>query len=173
MKAKIYCLFAPPKTSRNSPLPISRSAKPDSPCSKLLAGSRATTAIVTLCEWNLQQLKWKNVFDRDFNTWREEWRAAFDVSAVTSRFSAEYETHFRAVEASVKGFEPSQNASDGERQELEEQRNAWTQKLFNRLLFVAFVQKKGWMTPPPTAGEGRSYLESLWLDYKGAPRRTG
>ncbi|MBV9470508.1 MAG: hypothetical protein JO316_25830 [Abitibacteriaceae bacterium] len=127
--------------------------------------TRGDAHLRTLCEFNLERLRWHDAFEADANKWRDAWRSAFDVSAVTSRFFTQYEERFRAVETKVKGFEPPHGATQAVKDEWEEKRNAWTQKLFNRLLFVAFLQKKGWMTPPATAPNGRNYLESLWHDY--------
>lgn len=118
---------------------------------------RGDAHVRTLCEHNFPQLKWRDSFENDADEWRKTWRSAFDVSVVTQKFFDEYEAHFRKVETSVAGF-----ANDDAGKKA---RNAWTQKLFNRLLFIAFVQKKGWMTPPSTSPQGHNYLEHLWFEY--------
>ncbi|MBE2236208.1 MAG: Eco57I restriction-modification methylase domain-containing protein, partial [Caldilineaceae bacterium] len=71
--------------------------------------------------------------------------AAFDVEAVTRDFFATYRTVFEQVETLVTGLR-------GEEERL------FTQRLFNRLLFLIFLERKGWLT-----FEGRSdYLRALW-----------
>jgi len=56
---------------------------------------------------------------------------AFDGEAVTKRFFEEYARVFARVEGLIAGFD------DPERKRL------FTQRLFNRLMFIAFIQKKG------------------------------
>jgi len=74
----------------------------------------------------------------------------FDVEAVTDKFFAEYRRVFEAVEGQISGI------PDKDTQRL------FTQKLFNRLMFIAFIQKKGWLK----FGESIDYLNALWQDYK-------
>lgn len=79
---------------------------------------------------------------------------AFDVEAVTKRFFIEYQKVFEAAMAAMRDALP---ALDG--------RKLFCQRLFNRLLFLRFVEKKGWMRlhpgdPPP------DYLRTLWREYR-------
>jgi type I restriction-modification system DNA methylase subunit len=79
---------------------------------------------------------------------------AFDVQPVTNEFYREYDRVFKRVEAEIQGFGSSE--SEQERKRL------FTQRLFNRLMFLAFIQKKGWLK-----FDGQTdYLEALWKDYK-------
>ena len=78
---------------------------------------------------------------------------AFDVEPVTRDFFSEYKRIFEAVEAVVTGFADS---DDGR-----EQRRLFAQTLFNRLMFVYFLSRKGWLT---FNGEA-DYLNALWFDY--------
>jgi hypothetical protein len=71
---------------------------------------------------------------------------AFDVEPVTKEFFQEYGGIFDEVEAAIKGIR------DAERKHL------FTQRLFNRLMFIAFVQKKGWLK----FGANTDYLTALW-----------
>ena len=74
---------------------------------------------------------------------------AFDVEAVTREFFREYRRVFEAVETSVTGIEGKEHV------------RFFVQRLFNRLMFVAFVEKKGWMHL-----NGRTdYLSALWETY--------
>ena len=79
---------------------------------------------------------------------------AFDVGPVTREFFAEYKRIFDAAEASVSGF---QDTDEGR-----EERRSFVQTLFNRLMFVYFLQRKGWLT---FKGD-KDYLNALWRDYQ-------
>ena len=72
--------------------------------------------------------------------------AAFDVEAVTKQFFATYRQCFDGVESQLTGI------SDARARRL------FTQKLFNRLMFIVFLERKGWLTyqGQPT------YLRALW-----------
>ena len=74
---------------------------------------------------------------------------AFDVEPITKEFFHEYARIFEQVEGQIEGIE------DTERKRL------FTQRLFNRLMFIAFIQKKGWLK----FGSDSDYLDSLWRDY--------
>jgi TaqI-like C-terminal specificity domain/Eco57I restriction-modification methylase len=83
---------------------------------------------------------------------------AFDVEKVTNRFFSEYKLVFESVEGSIEGIKD------------DEQKRLFTQKLFNRLMFIAFVQKKGWLE---FNGSG-DYFKALWQDYqKESPNPLG
>ncbi len=75
---------------------------------------------------------------------------AFDVEKVTDRFFNEYKLVFESVEGSIEGIKDA------------EQKRLFTQKLFNRLMFIAFVQKKGWLE----FNGSDDYFKALWQDYK-------
>jgi type I restriction-modification system DNA methylase subunit len=75
---------------------------------------------------------------------------AFDVEPVTKEFFQEYARIFDGVEGAVKGIR------DAERKRL------FVQRLFNRLMFVAFIQKKGWLT----FNGSKDYLTTLWRAYQ-------
>ena len=79
---------------------------------------------------------------------------AFNVESVTKEFFAEYKKIFEAAEASVSGF--------GAGEEEQENRRLFVQTLFNRLMFVYFLQHKGWLS---FKGE-RGYFNALWNDYQ-------
>ena len=76
---------------------------------------------------------------------------AFDVEPVTREFFREYRRVFNLVEQSVTGF-----GKEGE------SKRRFVQTLFNRLMFIYFLSRKGWLT-----FEGdREYLSALWSDYR-------
>ena len=78
---------------------------------------------------------------------------AFDVEPVTKAFFAEYKKIFEAAEESVSGF--------GDDKEEKDAKRLFVQTLFNRLMFVYFLQRKGWLS---FQGE-KDYLNALWDDY--------
>jgi hypothetical protein len=76
---------------------------------------------------------------------QERHDVAFDVEAVTDAFYQDYRRIFEATEGQITGL-------DGEDLRL------FTQRLFNRLLFIAFIERKGWLHY-----QGRTdYLAALW-----------
>ena len=83
---------------------------------------------------------------------------AFDVEPVTKRFFAEYKRVFDRVEQRVTGFAAGED----------EERRLFVQTLFNRLMFVYFLQRKGWLD---FRGD-RDYLKALWNDYRQNRRET-
>ena len=78
---------------------------------------------------------------------------AFDAEPVTREFFGEYKRIFEETVASVAGF------SDTDLEQ--ENRRSFVQTLFNRLMFVYFLSRKGWLT---FSGDA-DYLNALWLDY--------
>src|SRR5205823_6447345 len=107
---------------------------------------RGDTHIRTLCEFNLPALGYP---DDPGNTeaWLQQWRAAFDIETVTDRFFAEYRQVFENLERAA-----NQSIPDTESCRL------YTQRLLNRLMFLYFIQKKGWLS-----FEGnKDYLRALF-----------
>jgi len=77
---------------------------------------------------------------------------AFDVEPVTKAFYETYEVVFKYVEAAIRGISG------------ENRKRLFTQRLFNRLMFIAFIQKKGWLQFG--GNKNQDYLNALWSDYK-------
>jgi len=75
---------------------------------------------------------------------------AFDVEPVTKEFFKEYGRIFDEVEESVRGLR------DKDRKHL------FVQRLFNRIMFIAFIQKKGWLKLHGDI----DYLNALWRAYQ-------
>lgn len=101
--------------------------------------------ILTLCEHNLPALRFPDR-PEDSEGWRRAWAAAFDVEPVTCAFYRRYREIFEEFEARVVGIADA------------DARRLWTQRLFNRLMFIAFIQKKDWL-----CFEGRAdYLAALF-----------
>ncbi len=74
---------------------------------------------------------------------------AFDVEAVTREFFKAYREIFEGVEERIEGFDDPGS------------KRLFTQRLFNRLMFIAFVQKKGWLKFDLQT----NYLSALWKAY--------
>ncbi|HET7270325.1 MAG TPA: DNA methyltransferase, partial [Rubrobacter sp.] len=77
---------------------------------------------------------------------------AFAVEPVTNEFFREYARVFARVETLVEGIAG----------EATERKRLFTQRLFNRLMFIAFIQKKGWLRFDGDA----NYLPALWRSYR-------
>ncbi|MCC5627685.1 Eco57I restriction-modification methylase domain-containing protein [Nostoc sphaeroides CHAB 2801] len=90
--------------------------------------------------------KHPNASPLDIQTIHDE---AFDVEAVTQEFFREYRKTFEKVEGLIEWN------TDKERKRL------FTQKLFNRLMFIGFIQKKGWLKFQGSI----DYLSALWEAY--------
>ncbi|MCC6444120.1 MAG: Eco57I restriction-modification methylase domain-containing protein [Armatimonadetes bacterium] len=73
---------------------------------------------------------------------------AFDVEAVTKEFYQNYHEIFKAAEQQITG-------------ECEDKR-LFTQRLFNRLMFIHFLSRKGWLSYHGS----KDYLAALWNDHK-------
>ena len=74
---------------------------------------------------------------------------AFDVEAVTREFFQAYREIFEGVEKRIEEFDDPDS------------KRLFTQRLFNRLMFIAFVQKKGWLKFDLQT----NYLSALWKAY--------
>ena len=74
---------------------------------------------------------------------------AFDVEKVTREFFSIYHDIFDAAEAELPTILPA------------EIRRLYTQRFFNRLLFLAFLERKGWMD----FNGRKDYLKALYDDY--------
>ncbi|CAN5478722.1 hypothetical protein BH20ACI3_BH20ACI3_02150 [soil metagenome] len=104
------------------------------------------THLRTLAEFNLPALR----FPSDTSVvegWLKKWRAAFDVEAVTDKFFSEYHELFDSVEKQVSASIKNEDLA-----------RFYTQRLFNRLMFIYFIQKKGWLS---FKGDKR-YLRALF-----------
>ncbi|TKJ41173.1 hypothetical protein CEE37_05780 [candidate division LCP-89 bacterium B3_LCP] len=80
----------------------------------------------------------------------EKLNKAFDVEAVTKKFFEDYSSVFWQVEAQAT------EVPEGEPRRL------YTQRLFNRLMFIYFIQKKGWLN---FLGD-KNYLRAIFNDAK-------
>lgn len=83
-------------------------------------------------------------------TMGEAVRNAFSVEPVTAAFFTDYKA---AYDSAVKLIAPHIGNTEAEQ---------FTQTLFNRLLFVHFVSRKGWLR----FNDDTDYLNALWRDYQ-------
>lgn len=102
----------------------------------IFSWERGDTHVRTLCEYNLPALAFPvDGFSND-QEWLRGWQAAFDVEEVTQKFFSEYQDVFAQVEAAIERIPEREK----------EQRRLYTQRLFNRLMFLRFIEKKKWLT---------------------------
>ena len=96
----------------------------------------------TVLTHNLGQLLWSD---------RLRWEKAWDVEGLTDEFYTEFVKVFDAVKAATT--HPGSEAN----------KYAYVQQLLNRLLFIAFIERMGWLKTP----EGDSdYLHAQWLRFQ-------
>ena len=110
------------------------------------------THIRTLCEYNLPALAFPSDGFPDDEAWLKAWQEAFDVETVTDKFFADYQRVFAQVEAAIEGIPEDET----------EARRLYTQRLFNRLMFLRFIEKKGWLIYKGN----RDYLRALFNTVK-------
>ena len=97
-----------------------------------------------------------NDYGKSGMTMGEAIRNAFSVQPVTDAFFKDYKA---AYDDAVSLIADNIEQVDAEQ---------FTQTLFNRLLFVHFVGRKGWLK----FNSDTDYLNALWQDYQASPNRT-
>ena len=107
----------------------------------------------TVCEFNLDHLCWPED-PSDVDNWVAEWTKAFDVEKVTRQFYEDYEDAFQILEGQVQGF--------GTDEAGQENRRLFVQTLMNRLMFLRFVERKGWLRFGEDATAPQDYLRRLF-----------
>ena len=92
----------------------------------------------TVCEFNLAALRMpeaKDLFNElDQVEWVKQWSEAFSIKKVTDKFFDEMKSVFNSIQDKYV-----HNLKD------KEKRRAFTQLLINRLLFLKFLERKGWL----------------------------
>ena len=97
---------------------------------------------------------------RESDSIRAALEEAFDVEPVTREFFREYKRIFDAANDRVTGF--------GQGDEEDKAKQMFVQTLFNRLMFIYFLQRKGWLE---FQGDN-DYLNALWKDYRASEDQT-
>ena len=105
----------------------------------------------TVCEFNLAGLVWPDIAPKTLEGWVQAWGHAFDVESVTRRFYEDYGAVFKRAETLIGEAIPHPISDEDLR--------LFTQSLFNRLMFLRFVERKGWLSFPDQRGTG--YLAAL------------
>lgn len=109
-------------------------------------GEQLRTATERISLLDLELIK-PDASPLDIQTCHDE---AFDVEKVTQEFFKQYRQTFEKVEKLIQGMGG------------DERKRLFTQKLFNRLMFIGFIQKKGWLK-----FQGKTdYLSALWSAYQ-------
>ena len=111
---------------------------------------RTAVQQVSIIYWNF----------RESDSIRAALEEAFDVEPVTREFFREYKRIFDAVNERVTGF--------GQGDEEDKAKQMFVQTLFNRLMFIYFLQRKGWLE---FQGDN-DYLNALWKDYRASEDQT-
>ena len=100
----------------------------------------------TVLTHNVGRLLWSD---------RQIWEKAWDVDGLTDAFYDEFVKVFNAVKEAAT--HPGGEA----------QKTAYVQQMLNRLLFIAFIERMGWLRTP----EGDSdYLSAQWRRYNSSER---
>lgn len=102
----------------------------------------------TVCEFNLGHLCWPEE-PSDADKWVIDWSKAFDVEAVTKKFYDDYEQVFRDLQAHL-------DLTDAEDKKM------FAQILMNRLMFLRFVERKGWLKFGDVQEGPQNYLKKLF-----------
>ena len=97
---------------------------------------------------------------RDSGSIRTALDKAFDVETVTKAFFDGYKRVFDLALERVEGF--GDDDQDDEVEQEQERKKLFVQTLFNRLMFIYFLSRKGWLT----FRGNNDYLNALWLDYQ-------
>ncbi len=99
-------------------------------------------AVKTVARYNLPHLEWQPSGTTAAD-WLAEWTSAFDVERVTKKFFTEFEEQHQRFLEHVKGIDD------------EKDRRWYVSALLNRLMFVYFLQKRGFVD-----GGRTDYLEA-------------
>lgn len=120
----------------------------------------------TACEFNLPPLEWP-ADSADGAAWVSKWASAFDVEKVTKRFYEDYAKHDQKLRQAVA---PLLNEKDIEAESVK----MFVQSLLNRLMFLRFIERKGWLVAPG-GGASKDYLRLLYAagKYRGKSFYTG
>ena len=102
------------------------------------------TSTRTVCEFNLPPLSWPEI-TADAKAWVAQWSEAFDKEPLTADFFKRFD---RAIQAIKSDLEANQSLSPAE---------AYTrsQLLLERLIFLYFLQNRGWLNQVPRFLLGR------------------
>ena len=106
--------------------------------------------IRTLCEFNLKHLEYKPGLD--YTEAIENIERAFDVQSVTKQFYSDYKSAFANFKSELL-----EHAGCNDDDEI----HRYVQLVFNRFLFLRFIEKKGWLR----FGDDGNYLRNLYNSF--------
>lgn len=101
--------------------------------------------IKTVSKYNLPHLTWPQD-DVDRDAWTEQWSEAFDVERVTKKFYIEFQELHERLRKAITGIDD------------ESDRKWYASVLLNCLMFIYFLQKKGFID-----GGDENYLEQKFI----------
>jgi len=133
---------------------------------------RGAPYIHTLCKFNLPALRFPKDGGADIQGWISQWQSAFDKSRVTEQFYKDYVEVLDRIEESIVGLEDTEKEPHARRD--------YAQLVLGRLMFLYFLQKKGWLgiAGQTTASGARlqpddSYLERHFERITGSAKAGG
>lgn len=104
--------------------------------------------IDTLTDLSLASLQRRHGAITTFDQLHQAWSQVLDTRILNEGFFRDYQRLFTEAETKITGL-----AGD--------ERRMFTQRLFNRLLFIRFLEEKGWVR----YGDAPDYLAALWRDH--------
>jgi hypothetical protein len=121
---------------------------------------RGETALHTLCKYNLENLRFPED-PSDTESWLTQWRAAFDVQAVTDAFFWDYERVFDILQRQLY-----QQTND----------KVWAHdyalQVLNRLMFLYFIQRKTTPDGRYWLGDDRRFIKGFWEAYRASGEKN-
>lgn len=96
---------------------------------------------------NLPYLRWND---------QTSWHKAWDADALTTEFYTEYKRVFELIERETNHPKDSKETT-----------KLFVQSLFNRLMFIAFLEKMGWLS----VNGSKDYLYTLFQSHKSKPHK--
>ena len=129
-------------------------------------GEKATTArlatfgwkqgdryVRTLCEYNLPALRWPEDDGEDADAWIKTWAKAFDKEPLTRAFFKRFDKALELIQSDLLTVQRLDSAEAYSRAQL----------LLERLLFLYFLQNRGWLN------QQRGYLLSQFELHRDRP----
>ena len=95
----------------------------------------------TILTHNLERLRWSD---------RSSWERAWDVDGLTEDFYQRFVEVFDTIKTATS--HPGGEAA----------KHSYVQQLLNRLLFLSFIERMGWLRPPNGQADSHDYLKWLW-----------
>ncbi|MBM2831984.1 MAG: hypothetical protein HW414_1036 [Dehalococcoidia bacterium] len=113
---------------------------------------RESPYLRTLCEFNLPALHWP-ADPGDHGAWLKTWAAAFDKEPLTREFFKRFDKALEAIKTDLEKLQSMPSADAYSRAQL----------LLERLLFLYFLQNRGWLN------RQRGYLLANFAPYRDRP----